>query len=102
VGPWKVTTRPETGIRVPWRLYPKASVDKHEEGTVIMELKPEPEWCVRKATIVQSTGFWRLEGVSLNFMMTVRYMPKPETNKQKDGEHAVTVTQCEDGRGVRN
>ena len=37
VGPCKVTTTPETGIRVPWQLYPKASVDKHVEGTVIMD-----------------------------------------------------------------
>jgi hypothetical protein len=42
VGPCKVTTPPETGIRVPWQLYPKASVDKHEDGTVIMELKLDP------------------------------------------------------------
>jgi TonB family protein len=91
VGPCKVTTPPETGIRVPWQLYPKASVDKHEEGTVIVELKLDPEWCVRKATIVRSTGFWRLDGVSLDYMMTVKYMPKPEVIKQKDGEPTVTV-----------
>jgi len=91
VGPCKVTTPIETGIRVPWQLYPKASVDKHEEGTVIMELKLDPEWCVRKATIVQSTGFWRLDGVSLSYVMTVKYMPKPEIIKQEDGEPTVTV-----------
>ena len=65
-GPCKVTAPPQAAMRVPWLLYPKASVDKHEEGTVIMELKLDPEWCVRKATIVQSTGFWRLDGVSLS------------------------------------
>jgi outer membrane biosynthesis protein TonB len=92
VAPCKVTTPAEPkGMRVPWQLYPKASVDKHEEGTVIMELKLDPEWCVRKATIVQSTGFWRLDGVSLSYMMTVKYMPKAETIKQKDGEPTVTV-----------
>ena len=91
VGPCKVTTPPQAAMRVPWQLYPKASVDKHEEGTVIMELKLDPEWCVRKATIVQSTGFWRLDGVSLSYMMTVKYMPKAETIKQKDGEPTVTV-----------
>jgi len=62
-----------------------------EEGTVIMELKLDPEWCVRKATIVQSTGFWRLDRVSLSCMMTVKYMPKPESIKQTDGEPTVTV-----------
>jgi outer membrane biosynthesis protein TonB len=91
VGPCKITAPLETRIRVRWQLYPKASVDKHEEGTVIMELKLDPEWCVRKATIVQSTGFWRLDGVSLNYMMTVKYMPKPETIKQNNGEPTATV-----------
>jgi outer membrane biosynthesis protein TonB len=92
MGPCRVTAPPETkGIRVPWQLYPKESVDRHEEGTVIMELKLDPESCVRKATIVQSTGFWRLDGVSLGYMMTVKYMPKPETIKEKDGEPTVTV-----------
>jgi hypothetical protein len=56
-----------------------------------MELNLDPEWCVRKATIVQSTRFWRLDGVSLGYMMTVIYMPKPETIKEKDGEPTVTV-----------
>jgi TonB family protein len=92
LGPCRVTAPPETkGIRVPWQLYPKESVDRHEEGTVIIELRLDPDWCVRRATIVQSTGFWRLDGVSLSYMMTVKYMPKPETIKQKDGEPTVTV-----------
>jgi outer membrane biosynthesis protein TonB len=91
VGPCRITAPPETkGFRVPWQLYPKESVDKHEEGTVIMELKLDPEWCVRKATIVQSTRFWRLDRVSLSYMMTVKYMPKLETIKQTDGEPTVT------------
>jgi len=91
VGPCRITAPPETkGFRVPSQPYPKESVDKHEEGTVIMELKLDPEWCVRKATIVQSTGFWRLDRVSLSYMMTVKYMPKPETIKQTDGEPTVT------------
>jgi hypothetical protein len=92
VGPCKVTTPPFTeGIRFPWQLYPKESVDKHEEGTVIMELKLDPDWCVRKATIVQSTRYWRLDGVSLTYVMTIKYIPKPETIKEKDGEPTVTV-----------
>jgi TonB family protein len=91
-GPCKVTAPPETkGFRVPWQLYPKESVDKHEEGTVIIELKLDPDWCVRKATIVQSTGFWRLDRVSLSYMMTVKYMPKPETIKEIDGEPTVII-----------
>ncbi len=92
IGPCKVTTPAETkGIRVPWQLYPKASVDKHEEGTVTVELIFDPDWCVRKATIVQSTGYWRLDNVTLAYVMTVKYIPKPEVIKQKDGEPTVVI-----------
>jgi TonB family protein len=92
VGACKVTTPPEPkGIRVPWQLYPKESVDKHEEGTVTMELNLDPDWCVRKATVVQSSGYWRLDGVSLSYVMTVKFKPKPELIKQKDGEPTITI-----------
>jgi TonB family protein len=93
VGACKVTTPPETGggIRVPWQIYPQESVDKHEEGTVMVELILDPDWCVRKATIVQSTRYWRLDNVTLAYAMTVRYMPKPEAIKQKDGEPTAII-----------
>jgi hypothetical protein len=91
IGPCKVSVPAVSGgIRVPWQLYPKESVDRHEEGTVTVELIFDPDWCVRKATIVQSTNYWRLDGVSLSFLMTVKYMPKPEIIKLKDGEPTVT------------
>jgi TonB family protein len=83
---------PETkGLRTPWQLYPKESMDKHEEGTVTMKLKLDPDWCVRKATIVQSSGYWRLDGVSLSYLMTVKFNPKPELIKQKDGGPTITI-----------
>ena len=92
VGECKVKTPPETkGIRVPWQIYPKESVDKHEEGTVAVELVFDADWCIRKATIVQSTGYWRLDNVTLAYVMTVKYMPKPEVIKQKDGEPTVVI-----------
>jgi TonB family protein len=91
VGPCKLTAPPESGIRVPWQLYPKESVDKHEEGTITLELILDPDWCVRKATIVQSTGHWRLDNVTLAYVMTVKYLPKPEVTKQKDGEPTVVI-----------
>ena len=92
VGACKITTPPETGgIRVPWQIYPQYSVDKHEEGTVTLELIFDPDWCVRKATIVQSTGYWRLDNVTLAYLMTVKYVPKPEVIKQKDGEPTTVV-----------
>jgi TonB family protein len=92
VGPCKVTTPPETkGIRMPWQLYPKESVDKHEEGTVQVELVLDPDWCVRKATIVESTRYWRLDNVTLAYVMTVKYMPRPEVIVVKEGEPTVTI-----------
>jgi hypothetical protein len=56
-----------------------------------MELIFDSDWCVRKATIVQSTGHWRLDNVSLSYMMTVRYMPKAQGIKEKDGEPTIVV-----------
>ena len=91
VGPCQVSTPAVAGIRVPWQLYPPVSVANHEEGSVIVELVFDASWCVRKATIVESTGYWRLDNVTLEYLMKVKYKPKPETIKQKDGEPTVVV-----------
>jgi TonB family protein len=91
VGLCQITTPILERVSVPFQLYPKASIDRQEEGTVTMELIFDSDWCVRKATIVQSTGHWRLDNVSLSYMMTVRYMPKPEGMKEKDGEPTIVV-----------
>jgi outer membrane biosynthesis protein TonB len=91
VGLCQITTPILERVRVPFELYPRDSVDRHEEGTVTMELIFDSDWCVRKATIVQSTGHWRLDNVSLSYMMTVRYMPKPGGIKEKDGEPTTVV-----------
>src|ERR1700743_466986 len=86
VGRCEISTPPVSVIRVPYQLYPPKSVQFHEEGVVQVELVFDDDWGVRKATIVQSTGHWRLDEVSLNYMMTLRYQPKPEALKFKDGE----------------
>jgi hypothetical protein len=91
VGPCKISTPPLAGVRVPYQLYPPWSVQYHEEGTVQMELVFDADWCVRKASIVQSTGHWRLDQVSLEYMMTVKYQPSPERLKLKDGEPTTVV-----------
>jgi TonB family protein len=92
VGSCQVKTPPEVGgIRVPWQLYPQESVDNHEEGSVIVELIFDADWCVRKATIVHSTKYWRLDNVTLAYLMTVKFRPKPERIKQKDGEPTIEV-----------
>ena len=91
VGPCTISTPPVAGIRVPYQLYPPWSVQFHEEGTVQMELVFDEDWCIRKASIVQSTGFWRLDEVSLKYMMTVKYQPKPGSIKMKDGSPTMVV-----------
>jgi TonB family protein len=92
IGPCKVSGPPVTGgIKIPWQLYPEVSVANHEEGSVVIELVLDPDWCVRKATIAQSTQYWRLDKVSLEFVMTVKYKPDPKLIKLKDGESTVVV-----------
>jgi hypothetical protein len=77
-------------VTVPYQLYPAESVKKHEEGTVTMQLIFGSDWCVRKATIVESTKFWRLDYVSLQWAMTIKWIPKT-TLLTSDGEPTVTI-----------
>lgn len=66
-------------------------MDKHEEGTLTVEVTLDSDWCVRKASIVKSSGYWRLDRVSLSYMITVKYQPKPESIKIKNGEPTTVV-----------
>jgi hypothetical protein len=92
VGQCHKTTSPSIGgLRIPWQIYPKQSVDEHEEGSVIVELAFDAGWCIRKATIVESTGFWRLDNVTLVYLMKVRFTPKLVSIKQKDGEPTLVI-----------
>jgi TonB family protein len=77
-GPCKLPGPPLTAnqIRIPWQLYPPESAQRHEEGTVKMKLTLDPESCVSRATILQSSGFWRLDEISLKFVMTLKIAPK--------------------------
>lgn len=60
-------------MRIPWaRFYPQESRANNEEGHVIMRLVFDRDWCVRKATIVKSTGFPRLDAASLKYAMTMK------------------------------
>jgi outer membrane biosynthesis protein TonB len=91
IGPCKLPGPPLTNvIRVPSELYPRESVEKHEEGTAKIQLIFDSDWCVRKATITQSSGYWRLDGVSLRFAMTIKFTPK-KTLFTPDGEPTVTI-----------
>ena len=78
---------------VPYQIYPRESVKEHEEGRVIMQLIFGSDWCVRKATIIESTKFWRLDYVSLQWAMTLKWSPK-NTLFTSDGEPTVTIPIC--------
>lgn len=84
----KITGAPATVLRVPWEIYPQESMRRHEQGRVVMQLIFDPQWCVRKATIVQSSGFYRLDNVSLEFAMHVKY----SFNVVKRVDDAPTIT----------
>jgi TonB family protein len=64
-----------SGFRVPYQLYPLESVAKHEEGTVVVQLIFDPDWCVRKAIVIKSSGYWRLDEVSVDYVMTFKWIP---------------------------
>jgi TonB family protein len=80
---------PVSKIRVPYQIYPAESAAKHEEGTIKMLFIFDRDWCVRKASVVQSSGYWRLDEVSLKFAMTMKF--KPLVIKQYvEGEPSIT------------
>ncbi len=76
-------------LRVPYQLYPAVSANNHEEGTVKMQLIFDSDWCIRKATIIESTTFWRLDNVSLQWAMKIKWKPE-KTLSTADGEPTVT------------
>jgi TonB family protein len=62
----------ETDLRLMMPLYPLDSRKHHEEGKVIMQLVIDSDSCVRKATILQSSGYYRLDKASLDFAMSIK------------------------------
>ena len=76
-------------MRIPWQIYPQESVRLHEEGTVTMQLIFDADWGVRKATVLQSSGYYRLNYVSLQFVMTTKYSFK--VTQLIDGEPTITI-----------
>jgi TonB family protein len=76
-------------IRIPWQIYPPESLQRHEEGTVKMKLTLDPDSCVIKAMILQSSGFWRLDEVSLKFVMTLKIAPKATI--LEDGQPTIII-----------
>ena len=62
-------------LRVGPELYPPDSARNHEEGTVHLQLVFDDDWCVRKASVVKSSGFWRLDAVSLEYAIKLKWKP---------------------------
>ena len=52
--------------------YPVESRKNREQGRVVMQFHVDADRCVRKATIVESSGFFRLDKASLDFAMSVK------------------------------
>jgi TonB family protein len=63
----------ETDLRPLGSLYPPDSRWHHEQGKVVMQLIIDSDSCVRKATISQSSGYYRLDKASLDFAMTLKF-----------------------------
>jgi outer membrane biosynthesis protein TonB len=85
VVPCVISSEPAAQISVPPKIYPKKSADTGEVGPVEIKLVFDGLWCVRKATIVKSSGYWRLDQASLKFLMTVRFKPDDKSLKIEDG-----------------
>jgi TonB family protein len=92
VGPCEVPGPPNPGIRIPWQIYPKESTRLREQGKVTLELKLDPDWCVRKATVTKSSGYWRLDEVTVKFAMSIKTKLKHEDRAPiVDGEPTITI-----------
>jgi outer membrane biosynthesis protein TonB len=73
-----------TQLRIGSELYPEESVKNHEEGTAKMQLIFDANWCVRKAIIIESSKYWRLDDQSLKWAMTIKWQPS-KTKFTPDG-----------------
>lgn len=89
-GPCTLSGPPLAKAVVPHQLYPAESVDR-EEGTVKLQLIFDSDWCIRKAIVVESSKFWRLDKVSLLWAMKVKWKPT-KTLTTADGEPTVTFS----------
>jgi TonB family protein len=69
----KITLVTNTRVLVP--PYPPDSRKHHEEGKVVMQFIIDSDSCVRKATILQSSGYYRLDKASLEYAMNLRFSP---------------------------
>jgi TonB family protein len=76
---------PASKLRVPYQLYPAESAAQHEEGTIKMLFIFDRDWCVREAPVVESSGYWRLDEVSLKIAMAMKFKP-PVIKQYVDGD----------------
>jgi TonB family protein len=80
---------PDRALRIPQELYPRESARLHEEGTVMLEMLFDDDWCVRKASVLQSSGFFRLDEVSLQYAMQLRF--KFDVKERIDGQPVIRL-----------
>jgi outer membrane biosynthesis protein TonB len=92
VGPCKLAGSPMSTaqLRIPSALYPRESANNHEEGTAQVQLIFDANWCVRKAIIIESSKFWRLDNQSLKWAMTIMWEPS-KTKFTAEGEPTVIL-----------
>jgi hypothetical protein len=84
----KQQAMPHKTLTVPWEIYPAESVGR-EEGTVVVLLKFDADHCVRKASVIHTSKFWRLDNVTLKWAMLQKFIPEwPVT---VDGEPAILM-----------
>jgi TonB family protein len=71
LGPCTIAGPPKP-IRIPYQLYPPESLRLREQGRVVMQASFDVDSCVSKVSLLQSSGYWRLDEVSLRFAMTMK------------------------------
>jgi len=90
LGPCPIKRQPRETDRivVPGALYPRESVRLREEGTVRIRIFLDGEYCANRALILESSGFWRLDMVSIQYVMTLKFFPKFVANsiRSVDGQ----------------
>jgi len=65
-------------------VYPRASLRRHEEGTVILELLVRADGTVGSVRVKESSGYQRLDNAALKAVRHWHYVPARQSNKAID------------------
>jgi len=72
----RITACKITAIRDPRQvrpIYPPGSREHQEQGEVLMQLVIDSDYCVRKATILKTSSFARLDKAALDYVMNLKF-----------------------------